>query len=105
VLCGSENQNGNVANPAKLVAAAACNLGIIPFTILCLTPINQKLHLRQAIVRRKRSAAGREGSMDAGLQASEQADTMKLIENWAFLNLLRSLLPLAAALLAWCSHI
>lgn len=67
----------------KYVGAAALTVGIVPFTVLFMDTTNQAL---------LGAAAGAAGSLSSGA-------VNELLARWRVLNLVRSLLPLAGALL------
>lgn len=76
-----------------LMAAAVCNLAVVPFTILTLGGVNTELH------RREEAAKGVKGQQSKEKERGETSE--ELIRWWGVLNFVRGLFPLVGVGLGW----
>lgn len=79
---------GGQRSSGRFVGAAALTFAIMPFTVLVMNPTNQAL---------QRAAAARGGESQVG----EVQAVRERLRRWSTLNLVRSLLPLASAVLGF----
>ena len=85
---------GGSSGAAKLsIAAALATLGIVPFTILVMQGVNEKLFsLERAELEMEKRAGGGRGR-------EVQRETRDLVRRWARLNLVRAVFPALGAVL------
>ncbi|CAG8216652.1 unnamed protein product [Penicillium olsonii] len=85
----SDQRTGSPTPMIMHSAAASLVLGIVPYTIICIGPTNDRLSER---------AAGKDASVSASDRSNEESDE-QLLRRWVVLNGIRGLLPLAGGVL------
>lgn len=77
----------------RLFVAGSLMLGVVPYTIALVAPINRKMMKRHAELTAK---SGKKEET-----AATGAETKRLVKKWEVLNYGRMLLPLTGAILTW----
>jgi hypothetical protein len=83
----------------RLVSSGLLVLGIVPYTLLFIVPVEEPLLKKEKAMRRPQSVGSVDSSPEGGKQAGLQ--TMSLLQRWNVLNYGRTVLPFAGMLLAW----
>ncbi|KAH6884203.1 hypothetical protein B0T10DRAFT_493739 [Thelonectria olida] len=79
----------------RLLLAGSLMVGIVPYTLALIVPVEEVLLKREA----KIAKARKDGS--APTEGSTMDDTMALLRRWNVLNYGRTMLPLLGAIVAW----
>jgi hypothetical protein len=77
----------------RLFVAGSLMLGVVPYTIAVVAPINRKM------MRRHAELTAKTGKKEE--TAASGAEAKRLVKMWEVLNYGRMLLPLTGAILAW----
>ena len=89
-----------------LLIAGSLTVGIVPFTMKFIVPLEEILLAKEAKLSKTREPAvelrnGSNGKVLVERSEESAAETRKLMKRWTMLNYARTILPLAGALVAW----
>lgn len=79
----------------RLVVAGLFMIGVVPFTLITISPTNRILMAREVNLQ---STAEKMGGKTDVQEKGTMEDSRRLVQKWANLNLIRAMLPAAGAL-------
>ena len=86
-----------------LLVAGSFMMGIVPFTLYTIVPVEEILLEKEAkLAKTQKLAAGYDTSIDGEAEAKGSAsETRRLLKRWAKLNYVRTTFPLVGLVVAW----
>ncbi|KAA6409708.1 MAG: hypothetical protein FRX48_06320 [Lasallia pustulata] len=86
-----------------LLVAGSFMMGIVPFTLYMIVPVEEILLEKEAkLAKTQKLAAGHDTSIDGEAEAKgSAAETRRLLKRWAKLNYVRTIFPLVGLVVAW----
>lgn len=91
--------NKNTAN--RLILAGLFMIGVVPYTLITVSPTNRILMAREKLLIERSYAETNESVTATSLEGETMEDSRRLVNKWARLNYIRAALPAVGAVLAW----
>ncbi|KAL1971162.1 hypothetical protein VTN77DRAFT_113 [Rasamsonia byssochlamydoides] len=87
---------GTSARMWTLLAAGSCMIGIVPFTLMTIVPLEKVLLGKEA-----RLAKARREKVEGPEDEASAAETRRLLKRFNTLNYVRTILPVVGVIVAW----
>lgn len=99
-------EQGGSSKVYPLLVAGAFMIGIVPFTLSTIVPLEEIMLAKESkLSKARQQAAGHDkrtnGKADTLEGEESAAETRSLLKRWTMLNYGRTILPLVGALVAW----